>query len=1479
MKQHYETGLQYALPIPRAPTVNLISQTPIALGGSFSLLCSSNYQAPGIVYTWYRNNTAIVGAISQTYNRSNLIISDAGAYKCSFISGSDNSLESSNFIVVYNSPPRPTLSVLGTFDSKRGSMLTLQCTVGQSTSYDLILSKLYKDGAMIANVTVSSVVVNFTEVALLRTSGNYACTFTNKVGESLQSQAYTVQVTNIYPRTYDAKPHIPRTRYLTALYSWKVKYPSVEPASPAPPVQNQFYTLQCVVEPHNGSIQWYKNYDSTRPIGLNASTLDVFISSTEMRNMYQCVLTVLVFQIPSLYYTVSSSVPATPALQIKEENTILRDKNVSLLLCSSSESGETFSLYRDGIRVFEKPGNGTVVFTIKIGKHGAFYTCTTTNGYGESKHSNSMYLPGLNQLYISASSPLQSLGQSLNLSCSMKNPPLDVAYTWNIYRVNGSTQTLNSPVLTIPTLRQDDYGMYSCQITLNGQIIRADNYYLITFAVPPAPDITVSVSTTAPTGTLQCFIQSLFIDVKKTFKLYSNGFQVRNLPYIDVLKFDKVFNLWRYYTIDTSLQTNIGNYFCKAQNFIGESNSSKSVSVSFSSGFTKPSVSPSLSQPSVGSSIIMSCITNGITGANLQIAWQKDFVSMMEASPTLTLNALGVEDDGFYACTVDYTNAQGVKLRLISDAFYLPIGQPLQPSLLFDPSYTDFAKDDYDIGNGPMFYIFGQGESVHVVCFSQVPHIIDKVWKTTSNIKTSYTYNLYNNRSERVDQSTDGAFAVSSLPIGNHSYTCQAQSASSSSVMSYPLIIQVTLRPNIIMSSIDSMSKKLLCNTTRASKGFDIIWKKNGVFLKEKSQTLNLYSFSAADEGKYSCRQQMGPWYLASSEDFNVTYGTKAASPDIVADDLSERGSQGVIDCITNSTTSFQAVFYKNGKPVYTASDVFFDNGGHAVFMYTIPSISANDSGRYTCTVQNSLGVSDESSPLDAVYVGQCSNSPCEQVCQENAPGTSYNCSCQLGYSINNDQLTCQACDDSHFGPSCASSCTCVTQNSKCDKTNGSCICNAGWQGPTCAFDMDECSSGQHNCIGAESCINTVGSFQCNCSAGYTSLGSACQDVNECERNPCKLNETCVNNNGSFTCPCKDGYQPSVPGGNCVDIDECVVSKPCTQVCTNTVGGHVCGCNTGYLMDENGKCVYINECLQNPCKLNETCVNNNGSFTCPCKDGYQPSVPGGNCVVGGHVCGCNAGYLKDENGKCVSLYIRSFDIHYPSVSPSSNVLTQYTSENNVTVREINTTVYRQMKLHAKGFLDLEVNNLRQGSLVALVGVYLNRDNFTNLGGYLAYALTRMNMSELTISGTRQPDAYITVGTFRVRYDTPQCELRAIIDACLCSEKCLEDVEGVSFCQSYAALVFNENMYDYLGLGIGVGFIAGVALTITVFVIVCNYPSKSRKLKKKQDSIEKKSSSPQTSQPTSPWNYTDAEGYSHFIKRANLRGFSDYRSEI
>jgi hypothetical protein len=38
--------------------------------------------------------------------------------------------------------------------------------------------------------------------------------------------------------------------------------------------------------------------------------------------------------------------------------------------------------------------------------------------------------------------------------------------------------------------------------------------------------------------------------------------------------------------------------------------------------------------------------------------------------------------------------------------------------------------------------------------------------------------------------------------------------------------------------------------------------------------------------------------------------------------------------------------------------------------------------------------------------------------------------------------------------------------------------------------DMDECALGVHTCDHV--CVNTVGSFDCHCNAGYTQDGSAC---------------------------------------------------------------------------------------------------------------------------------------------------------------------------------------------------------------------------------------------------------------------------------------------------------------------------------------------------------------------------------------------------
>ncbi|XP_058528980.1 epidermal growth factor-like protein 7 isoform X2 [Ochotona princeps] len=48
----------------------------------------------------------------------------------------------------------------------------------------------------------------------------------------------------------------------------------------------------------------------------------------------------------------------------------------------------------------------------------------------------------------------------------------------------------------------------------------------------------------------------------------------------------------------------------------------------------------------------------------------------------------------------------------------------------------------------------------------------------------------------------------------------------------------------------------------------------------------------------------------------------------------------------------------------------------------------------------------------------------------------------------------------------------------------GQCHCPAGWQGDTCQTDVDECSAGGGGC--PQSCVNTAGSYHCQCSEGHS---------------------------------------------------------------------------------------------------------------------------------------------------------------------------------------------------------------------------------------------------------------------------------------------------------------------------------------------------------------------------------------------------------
>ncbi|XP_053372966.1 uncharacterized protein LOC123561091 [Mercenaria mercenaria] len=297
--------------------------------------------------------------------------------------------------------------------------------------------------------------------------------------------------------------------------------------------------------------------------------------------------------------------------------------------------------------------------------------------------------------------------------------------------------------------------------------------------------------------------------------------------------------------------------------------------------------------------------------------------------------------------------------------------------------------------------------------------------------------------------------------------------------------------------------------------------------------------------------------------------------------------------------------------------------------------------------------------------IAECSRtpSPCSQGCIDFPGG--YECACNItGYRLDTDKSTCIACSEKTYGVNCTQNCTCELSNTLyCNGANGSCTCKEGWDGDTCADDINECDDAAvHNCPVNSLCMNTNGSFYCKCDRGYlksgdgscqicgqrqfgvdcnntcscnTSNTESCNPVNgsctcksgwegnDCNHNKnecnldtftCPHNSTCADTQGSYICNCDIGFTKT-------SDEECKVcdskyygqdcAKPCscyavnTKVCDHVTGN--CTCNEGW---EGSLCsTDINECntSSNPCteNLRTVCRNNPGSYTCQCKEGFE----------------------------------------------------------------------------------------------------------------------------------------------------------------------------------------------------------------------------------------------------------------------------------
>ncbi|XP_038110721.1 fibulin-1 isoform X3 [Culex quinquefasciatus] len=204
--------------------------------------------------------------------------------------------------------------------------------------------------------------------------------------------------------------------------------------------------------------------------------------------------------------------------------------------------------------------------------------------------------------------------------------------------------------------------------------------------------------------------------------------------------------------------------------------------------------------------------------------------------------------------------------------------------------------------------------------------------------------------------------------------------------------------------------------------------------------------------------------------------------------------------------------------------------------------------------------------------------------------------------------------------------------NQRCVNGNGSYRCHdllicpngftANNDGTEC-LDVDECLTGEAKCGPDQVCKNKRGGYVCLCPAGHIiGRNHRCEDVNECDLHKgkvCPQNSECINTVGSYQCDCKDGFRKSRPEDLiCTDVDECSeIPGLCHQRCINYWGSYRCGCEPGYkLASDNRTCDDVDECDEY--KSNNLCVgfceNTPGSYGCRCPPGYKLGHDGRSCI-------------------------------------------------------------------------------------------------------------------------------------------------------------------------------------------------------------------------------------------------------------------------
>ncbi len=192
-----------------------------------------------------------------------------------------------------------------------------------------------------------------------------------------------------------------------------------------------------------------------------------------------------------------------------------------------------------------------------------------------------------------------------------------------------------------------------------------------------------------------------------------------------------------------------------------------------------------------------------------------------------------------------------------------------------------------------------------------------------------------------------------------------------------------------------------------------------------------------------------------------------------------------------------------------------------------------------------------------------------------------------------NGEARCTSCAFGFLGDGrrCTSDAACGAldcgDNSVCAGEPGAreCACAPGYEGDPAAgcTDVNECTNGVADCDPNTSrCLNSPGSYLCECKDGFERVGDACVNIDECARDTdrCDVNANCSDKTPGYSCECRPGFQSQPDGLSCADIDECKTGEATCRagdssvMCVNTRGSYECRCPPGFAGDGTNESCY-----------------------------------------------------------------------------------------------------------------------------------------------------------------------------------------------------------------------------------------------------------------------------------------------------------------